>query len=127
MYLARSLAWRGRTFEMVGAVQADVVMHDRPQGRGLVVVDETGDAPWPAGAGPIAAHEFHYASLENIDPLARYGWKVRRGHGIDGARDGLVVGNLLAGFTHFRDTSRNRWAQRFVAFVRARRRASRAA
>ncbi|MCB1541026.1 MAG: cobyrinate a,c-diamide synthase [Rhodoblastus sp.] len=127
MYLARSLAWRERTFEMVGAVPADVVMHDRPQGRGLVVVEATGDAPWPADAGPIAAHEFHYASLENIDPQARYAWTVRRGHGVDGARDGIVVGNLLAGFTHFRDTSRNRWAQRFVAFVRARRRASRAA
>ena len=127
MYLARSLSWRGRTFDMVGAVPGDVVMHERPQGRGLVVVEETADAPWPAGAGPIAAHEFHYASLENVDPHARYAWTMRRGHGIDGARDGIIVGNLVAGFTHFRDTSRNRWAQRFAAFVRARRRASRAA
>lgn len=127
MYLARSLSWRGRTFDMVGAVPGEVVMHERPQGRGLVVVEETADAPWPAGAGPIAAHEFHYASLENVDPHARYAWTMRRGHGIDGARDGIVVGNLVAGFTHFRDTSRNRWAQRFAAFVRARRRTSRAA
>ena len=127
MYLARSLSWRGRTFDMVGAVPGDVAMHERPQGRGLVVVEETADAPWPAGAGPISAHEFHYASLENVDPQARYAWTMRRGHGIDGARDGIIVGNLVAGFTHFRDTSRNRWAQRFAAFVRARRRASRAA
>ena len=127
MYLARSLSWRGRTFDMVGAVPGDVVMHERPQGRGLVVVEETADAPWPAGAGPIAAHEFHYASLENVDPHARYAWTMRRGHGIDGARDGIIVGNLVAGFTHFRDTSRNRWAQRFATFVRARRRTSRAA
>jgi len=127
MYLSRSLTWRGRTHEMVGAVAADVVMHDRPQGRGLVVVEETPNAPWPAGGGPIAAHEFHYAALENADPRLCFAWRVKRGHGIDGAHDGVVVGNLLAGFTHFRDTSRNRWAQRFVAFVRARRRASQAA
>ena len=127
MYLARSLSWRGRTFDMVGAVPGDVAMHERPQGRGLVVVEETADAPWPAGAGPISAHEFHYASLENVDPQARYAWTMRRGHGIDGARDGIIVGNLVAGFTHFRDTSRNRWAQRFATFVRARRRTSRAA
>ncbi len=127
MYLSRSLAWRGRTHEMVGAVPADAVMRARPQGRGLVVVEETADAPWAAAGGPIAAHEFHYAALENIDPHARYAWKVRRGHGIDGAHDGIIVGNLVAGFTHFRDTSRNAWAQRFAAFVRGRRRTSRAA
>ncbi|HMN70833.1 MAG TPA: cobyrinate a,c-diamide synthase [Rhodoblastus sp.] len=127
MYLCRSLSWRGRTHEMVGAVAADAVMRDRPQGRGLVVVEETADAPWPAGGGPLPAHEFHYAALENVDPRTRFAWRVTRGHGIDGAHDGIVAGNLLAGFTHFRDTSRNGWAQRFAAFVRARRRASRAA
>lgn len=127
MYLARSLTWRGVTHEMVGAVPADAVMQARPQGRGLVVVEETADAPWPAQGGPIAAHEFHYAALENVDPRARFAFRVKRGHGIDGAQDGIVVGNLVAGFTHFRDTSRNRWAQRFAAFVRARRRSSRAA
>ncbi len=127
MYLCRSLAWRGRTFDMVGAVPADAIMHARPQGRGLVVVEETADAPWPAAGATIAAHEFHYAALEKVDPQARFAFRVKRGYGIDGAHDGIVVGNLVAGFTHFRDTSRNRWAQRFAAFVRARRRTSRAA
>lgn len=127
MYLSRSLTWREQTHEMVGAVPADAVMRARPQGRGLVVVEETADAPWPAASAPIAAHEFHYATLENVDPQTRFAWRMRRGHGIDGAHDGIVIGNLVAGFTHFRDTSRNRWAQRFVAFVRARRRTSRAA
>lgn len=121
MYLCRSIAWRGETHPMVGIVPADVVMQDKPQGRGLVSVVETTDAPWPAEtAGPLPAHEFHYAALENVDPSARFAWRMRRGHGVDGTHDGFVIGNLLAGFTHFRDTSRNDWTRRFVDFVRAR-------
>ncbi len=43
---------------------------------------------------------------------------MRRGYGVDGGRDGVVIGNLLASFSHLRDTSRHHWARRFVAFVR---------
>jgi hypothetical protein len=43
---------------------------------------------------------------------------VARGHGIDGNHDGIVVGNAVAAFGHQRDTAANRWAGRFVSFVR---------
>jgi cobyrinic acid a,c-diamide synthase len=129
MYLSRSIAWRGETFPMVGVIAADTVMRDRPQGRGLVVIEETEDAPWrdPQGTSArvtIAAHEFHYAALENLDPATRFAYAVRRGHGIDGRHDGIVVANTLASFTHLRDTSRCHWAERFVDFIRRRHRAA---
>jgi cobyrinic acid a,c-diamide synthase len=41
-----------------------------------------------------------------------------RGHGIDGQHDGIVQGNLLAGFCHLRDVEGDRWAVRFAQFVR---------
>ena len=44
MYLTRSITWRGVTHAMVGAIPADTVMHERPQGHGLVMLEETGDA-----------------------------------------------------------------------------------
>jgi cobyrinic acid a,c-diamide synthase len=44
---------------------------------------------------------------------------MARGHGIDGKHDGIVRGNLLAGFSHLRDVEGDRWARRFVGFVRA--------
>lgn len=122
MFLARSITFAGETHQMVGALPADAVMGPRPQGKGLMRVEPTQDFPWP-GIFPgqtVAAHEFHYARMENVDPGLRYAWKVRRGHGIDGFRDGMVVGNTLAGFAHLRDTSRLRWAEHFVGFVRAR-------
>jgi len=127
MYLARSITWRGETFEMAGAIPADVVMHEKPQGRGYVRLRETGKGPWPlvdAGGRPkeIPAHEFHYSSLENLNQEAdfapEYAYEVLRGHGLDGKRDGLVINNLLASYSHLRDVDENRWAQRFVDFVR---------
>ncbi len=126
MYLTRSITWDSQAHEMVGFIPADTVMHATPQGRGLVVLDETGASPWPRIAGPagsgsrIPAHEFHHAALERLDPATRFAYRVIRGHGIDGQHDGIVKGNLLASFCHLRSTERSGcWAERFVAFVRA--------
>ncbi|MBI5263332.1 MAG: cobyrinate a,c-diamide synthase [Bradyrhizobium sp.] len=120
MYLTRSISFRGEVHEMVGVVPADTVVGDRPEGRGLVVLDETADAPWPfrPERASIPAHEFHYGALRNIDPACRFAYRMKRGYGVDGDHDGIVVHNLLASFSHLRDTSRHRWARRFVAFVR---------
>jgi cobyrinic acid a,c-diamide synthase len=124
MYLSRAIIWRERRSEMVGVIPADAVMYDRPQGHGLVMLEETAQAPWPDVDGstdrtPIPAHEFHHARLENLDPNLRFAYRMRRGVGIDG-RDGIVIGNMLAGFAHQRATACNDWASRFVAFVRRR-------
>ena len=125
MYLSRSISWRGEKRQMVGAIAADAVMHERPQGRGLTRLVETGAAPWPVaamrGEGGFAAHEFHYAGLENIAPETVFAFRVLRGHGIDGSRDGIVVNNCLATFAHLRATEATPWAERFLSFVRERR------
>ncbi|HEX9625753.1 MAG TPA: cobyrinate a,c-diamide synthase [Acidiferrobacterales bacterium] len=119
MYLSRSLRWGERHGEMVGAIPADTVMHDRPQGRGYVRLRETGAGPWPGNApDEIRAHEFHYSSLENLDPGLSYAYEVLRGSGIDGRRDGIVYKNVLACYAHLRDLERHPWTARFVDFVR---------
>ena len=125
MYLARSLSWGGKLCRMVGVIPADVTMHDRPQGRGYVQLRETPASPWPVvgrAPGVISAHEFHYSRLENVPAGLTYAYEVLRGAGIDGRHDGIVLGNLLASYTHLRDTGGNHWAARFVAHVKACRR-----
>jgi len=123
MYLCRRIVWGEESREMAGVIPADIVMHRRPQGRGFVRLAERGDFPWPGGAGPsdgvLAAHEFHYASLERLGGKVRFGYDVLRGSGVDGRHDGVVIGNLFAGFCHLRDTAANHWTRRFTAFVRA--------
>ncbi len=122
MYLSRSLQWQNEHCEMVGAIQADTVMHERPQGRGYIRLQETGRHPWhpfkPQPESIIAGHEFHYSALKNIAPDTNYAYRILRGQGIDGQHDGIVYKNLLACYAHLRDTEANHWTQRFVQLVR---------
>ena len=124
MYLARSLRWQERVYDMVGAIPADVVMHARPVGRGYVELQPTGDAPWCANAGTSATtvkgHEFHYSSLENMAPDLTFAYRVLRGHGLDGQRDGIVYRNVVASYAHLRTAAGSGWADAFASFVRAR-------
>jgi cobyrinic acid a,c-diamide synthase len=137
MYLARGIEYQGRTYQMVGAIPGDVKMHDKPVGRGYVHLKEDQAHPWPRPEAPppiqlspasgrkgerenqplIFAHEFHYSSLENLPPDSHFAYHVERGHGIDGERDGLILHNLLASYTHLRTIGSCYWATRFVAFI----------
>lgn len=123
MYLARSLTWQGRTCRMVGAIEGDAVMHARPVGRGYVELAPTGHSPWPQATTDsqtrLRGHEFHYSSLENLDPQTRFAHQVVRGHGVDGRHDGILVHNLLASYSHLRDVDGTGWTHGFAAFVRA--------
>ncbi len=119
MYLARSIEWNNEKHEMVGAIPADIVMEAKPQGRGYVRLRETGAGIWPSpGSEAIAAHEFHYSRFINIPKDARFAFNVLRGTGIDGKHDGYIRNNMLACYTHQRNTKNNPWVTRFVQFVR---------
>jgi len=131
MYLSRSLSWKDKQCEMAGAIPADTVMHETPQGRGYIRLEETDKHLWAdakekqnhalgnnAQQNEIAGHEFHYSSLQNIDPSVKFAYRVKRGAGIDGSHDGIVYKNVLACYAHLRDTRANHWTQRFVNFVR---------
>ncbi len=124
MYLGRHLHWGDQSYPMVGALPLDTRMQDKPQGRGYVHLQETGQGLWPlySEAGePLSfyAHEFHYSAIENVQwcEEMRFAYRVLRGHGIDGEHDGLVYRNTLASYVHLRDVNANHWTQRFVAFV----------
>jgi len=123
MYLSRSITWRGRTAQMVGAIPGDAVMHSRPQGRGYVHLEETAALPWaPAAEGAAQrGHEFHHSSLENLDTGVGFAYRVTRGHGVDGHHDGVLVHKLLASYAHLRSAAGTGWGPRFVAYVRSER------
>ena len=123
MYLSEAIEWRGASHPMVGVIPARAVMHERPQGRGYVQLEELPEAPWPPAEGmgdpgPLRAHEFHYSRLEGLPAGARFAYRVRRGAGIGGGRDGYLHRNLLANYAHLRHTADHPWVHRFLAFVR---------
>lgn len=121
MYLARNISWQGKVAKMVGCIPAEVVMHDKPQGRGYVRLQATDNFDWPIDKEEreqlISAHEFHYSSLEGLPDDSDFAFDVKRGVGITGKKDGYRYKNLLACYTHMRDSRQNHWVSRFVQYV----------
>ncbi len=123
MYLAQSIAWQGKVRPMVGVIPGDILMHEKPVGRGYVVIEPTQDHPWcrPASADfchPLHAHEFHYSEIRGLPADTRYAYTVARGHGVDGRHDGILRCNLLASYTHLRGTAGCNWPAHFIQFAR---------
>lgn len=120
MYLTRSITWQDKTYEMVGALGADTVMHAKPQGRGYVYLRKSAAHLWNGGMNEsqkYPAHEFHYSKLENIDSKLSFAYDVLRGTGVDGKHDGLIYKNTLACYAHLRHVNNNLWVQHFVDFI----------
>jgi cobyrinic acid a,c-diamide synthase len=125
MYLSRNISWKGETHNMVGAIGADVEVTEKPVGRGYVKLKPTARHPWGVNAKTdgfrlntiINAHEFHYSKLNNVDPSLSYGYDVERGWGVNGAGDGLIVGNVFASYSHLRNTSDTPWVDAYLSWV----------
>lgn len=128
MYLCKNVFWKDKQSEMVGVIDADIIMNKRPQGRGYVCLKRTTDFLWNKNIADndntqISAHEFHYSGFKDIEsvesnPSIKYAYEMKRGSGISGMHDGLIYKNLLANYAHLRDTSRYHWVSDFVEFIR---------
>ena len=66
MYLCESLSWHGQCMPMVGLIKGHARMHSKPQGRGYVAFERSNIHPWGPSSGTARAHEFHYASIDNL-------------------------------------------------------------
>lgn len=117
MYLSRQITFEGKKYPLVGVIEADTIITDKPIGRGYVQLVPTTDHPWQGVANHIYAHEFHYSKLENIANNTHYAYQVKRGMGINGKYDGILTDNLLATYTHLRSVGNNNWVQQFVDFI----------
>ena len=119
MYLARSITWGDQRGEMVGALPCDVVMTSQPQGHGYVELEVVGENPLFARGTKLRGHEFHNSEIDLAGLQNRSGvniaYRVTRGRGLDGQRDGIVYKNVLASYTHLHTLSTPEWASAFVA------------
>jgi len=120
MYLTQAIRdFDGRTHEMVGLFPAEAVMK-RP-GLTLGYREVRVTRPCVLGdAGLIArGHEFHYSSLVPTGPL-EYACTLTDAKGQARGQDGLIVGNVLALYTHLHFAGRPALAQALVASARTR-------
>jgi cobyrinic acid a,c-diamide synthase len=118
MYLARSLEREGRSLPMVGALPIAVEQKKKPQGHGYVSVKVDRENPFLPEGFTFRGHEFHYSRLLPGDGAGETVFALERGVGVGGGRDGLRVGNVVAGYTHLHALGAPEWAPRFVAAAR---------
>lgn len=118
MYLARRLVVEDKSFEMAGVLAMDTQMRQHRLAHGYSVMRATEAHPWIAAGTLLKGHEFHYSQVSNLDPRLRFVFESERGFGIDGVRDGICQGNVVATYTHVNALASPAWAQSFVEQAR---------
>lgn len=100
MYLTKSI--RGyknfkTPIKMVGLVDAQTSMSEK-----LTLNYTKADMRSPVYGRilDLKGHEFHYSGIQNIAKDSRYAYTLKRGYGIDGKHDGVLVYNILASYMH---------------------------
>ena len=120
MYLCNSIKNTEQQAKMVGIIDADCEMHEKPIGRGYTLLEKTSQHLWGnINKVEIPGHEFHYSKLVQTPQQTQYAYQVNRGYGIDGVNDGIVFKNLLACYAHQRNTQQNQWIPNFLDFVKS--------
>ena len=116
IYLSRAVRWGDRQAEMVGVLPCEVEMTRRPQGHGYAVAEVVADSPFFARGQELKGHEFHNTRVSSLDRgKVEFAYRLSRGSGIDSDHnDGLMVGNVLAAYTHIHAAAAPGWAERFV-------------
>jgi cobyrinic acid a,c-diamide synthase len=116
MYLSQKIHWQGRSYEMVGAIPAEVEISKKPEGHGYVIAEVMDENPlFPIGL-TIRGHEFHHSKV-SIKRGVKFAYQIKRGYGIDGQRDGILYKNVFAAYTHLHALGTPSWAQAFVSLV----------
>ena len=121
MYLSRSLIIDENEYPMVGVFPVDTLLDRKPQGHGYVKVEVTRANPFFAKGSILTGHEFHYSLVAGIDKVdVPCAFNVLRGFGLDGKRDGMCLGNVLATYVHLHALGEPAWAASMVAKARER-------
>lgn len=117
MYLGESIDTRENEFEMVGFLPLKTIMFERFQAQGYSVYRAVRNCPIARRNQTIVGHEFHY-SKPVLTRKAEFAFYVKRGFGIDGNKDGIMVKNVLGNYIHVHFLSDRSIAKRFVEQVK---------
>lgn len=148
MYLSRRITWNEKSSEMVGVLPCEIEMTNKPQGHGYVIAQVDEDNPFFVKGTILRGHEFHNSRLIKVrrtrfiesgssddrshlnglvskgrcDALAdehlNTAYKLTRGNGLGDGRDGIVIHNVLASYTHLHIGGAVDWANNLVRQAR---------
>ncbi len=115
MYLGESLMVGEKEFPMAGIFPVSFEMETRPQGHGYTVLEVEGKNPFFLPGTRLKGHEFHYSRpLQWRGEEMRFAFRVERGSGFAGKRDGLCHKNVLATYSHLHALGCEEWAEGLV-------------
>jgi cobyrinic acid a,c-diamide synthase len=119
MYLTKTITQfqkgKKRKSKMIGLVDADTVMTDRPV---LNYTEAVNSASFFRDIRKVRGHEFHYSRMHNVGKDLRFAYALRRGNGISNNKDGVIVYNCLASYMHLHFGGDQRLARRIVDLCR---------
>ncbi len=112
IYLGEYLLVKGEAFPMTGVLPIRFEMNKKPQGHGYTILKPDRENSYYRKGEVIKGHEFHYSRPvitrpEEIETVFR----VERGHGLDGERDGLIKRNIFATYTHIHAGGNRLWGK----------------
>jgi cobyrinic acid a,c-diamide synthase len=115
MYLARELTIDNTTYPMVGVFDVGTVLERTPQGHGYMTVEVAVPNPFFPVGSVFRGHEFHYSYIQSEKvSSSSYAFKVIRGHGINGAYDGIFRNNALGTYLHLHALGAQEWASHIL-------------
>lgn len=113
MYLGESLETSEGEFEMVGFLPLKTEMYEKFQAQGYSIYRASKPCIIARRNQKIVGHEFHY-SKPMLTGKAEFAFRVERGFGIDGSRDGIMKENTLGCYIHVHFLSDKSIARRFI-------------
>ena len=115
IFLGEKLLMDEKTYDMAGVLPVIFDFHTKPQGHGYTVLEAVQDTPFFSAGDSVRGHEFHYTCMQSSTAKElTFAFRVRRGYGFDGQRDGLCCRNVLACYTHVHALGTERWAPSVV-------------
>jgi len=119
IFLGNSLDYQGNKYPMCRVFPLDFEFSKKPAGHGYsdVKVDQANPF-FPEGLS-LKGHEFHYSKVKILDSISnKTAFRVQKGVGLDGKRDGIFAKNVFATYTHIHAIGTPEWAKCLISRAR---------
>ncbi|MBD3233791.1 MAG: hydrogenobyrinic acid a,c-diamide synthase (glutamine-hydrolyzing) [candidate division Zixibacteria bacterium] len=116
IYLSEAIIVDTKEIPMAGVLPVKVELFEKPQGHGYCELAVDAPNTFYQTGTRMRGHEFHYTGIvEGSCPSA---FRMKRGVGCFGERDGLIVGNVLANYTHVHALGTPEWSSGLIEAAR---------
>ena len=121
MYLAKTLLWEGRTYEMAGIFPIVIGVSKKPQGHGYAIAEVAHPNPYFDCGNVLHGHEFHYSHVRELSEKEgfSFAFRMRKGQGILNKMDGICYKNVLATYTHIHALGTREWVDGMIRMAQS--------